>query len=117
MMLPPQFEQHRDVCLHKAERCDDIDGAHPVQLADTEWLVAVRQVDYDNGAGLPYVDVWWAVLTRRQEDADLKAANVEDRRHQDNNLSVGLLPPAYGRSEVSHHRMDAAMDVQSPTAA
>ena len=88
----------------------------PCKLADTEWLVAVRQVDYNNRPGLPHVNVRWAVLTRWQEDANLKASNLEDRRHQDNNLSVGLLPPAYVHSEVSHNRLDAAMDVQSPTA-
>ena len=33
MVPPPPLEQHRDVCLHESEQCDDIDGPYPAEPA------------------------------------------------------------------------------------
>jgi len=91
MVLSPVLEQQLDVRFHQSKRRHDIGVSHPPDLANTERLVRVRQIDHDNRASLANVNVRRAVLSRREKTAQLKPAVRRDGWHWNDNLSVGLL--------------------------
>jgi hypothetical protein len=91
MVLSPVLEQQLDVRFYQSKRRYDIGVSHPPDLANTERLVRVRQIDHDNSSSLANVNVRRAVLSGREKNTQVKPAILQDGWHWNDNRSVGLL--------------------------
>jgi hypothetical protein len=81
MVLPPLFQQHLDVRLNEADRRHDISVSHSPDRPDTKRLVAVWKADHDHAAALSNMHVRRAMLARREQNAHLEPADVQNGRH------------------------------------
>jgi hypothetical protein len=82
MVPSPLVQQHLDIRLDDTECRYDIGGAHPSHAPNGGRLIALGKIDHDNHPGLSNMDVPWAVLTRRQPDANLKPVDVQYGGHR-----------------------------------